>query len=243
MRWLDLANRRRAAAIALCAMLGAVGGCGSNTPGRMEWVQPRTAAPRVGNVYLIRGWQGIYSAGIDAMTKQLTAQGVTAHAYMPEQFPELAKAMVERYRNDPRHEPIVLVGHSRGVDAALLIARELDRAGIPVDMIVSLDSVDETTVPKNVRVCHNYWMPGFLYGTNLLRGIPLKQAPGSTGKLYNYDLSGEYASWRGVLTEHVSLDDDTKVQKRIVSQILEACPERSQWSPGTPVPTSNTPQR
>lgn len=217
--------------ILLALMTGMLVGCGSNTPGRMEWVAPTTTASRVGTVYFIRGWEGIYSAGIDQMAKEINRQGGTALVYMPEQYPELAMAMVERYKQAP-HEPICFVGHSRGVDSSLIIARELDKVNVPVDMICCLDSVDEVTVPKNVRVCLNYWMPGYFgQNTNLLRGIPLAKVPGSPGRLENYDLSGEYRSWRGLTTEHVSLDDDSQIQKRIVDNLLTVCVERSAWTP------------
>lgn len=200
----------------------------------MDWVQPTTTAPRVGTVYCIRGWKGIWSAGIDQMAKQLNAKGVTARVYMPEQERELAATLVKRYKDAPWHEPICLIGHSRGVDASLIIARELEKAGVSVDMIVCLDSVDETTVSKNVRICHNYWMSGVFLNTNLLRGIPLKQEPGSTGQLYNYNCNKEYRSWREGWTNHITFDDDPKIQKRIVEQVLEVCPERSTWVSAAP---------
>jgi hypothetical protein len=213
-------------------LLAALAGCGSSTPGRMEAIQPRTTAPRVGTAIMIRGWEGVFSPGIDAMAKQINDQGGTALVYMPEQYPELAAALVKLYKDAPDHEPICFVGHSRGVDSSLIIARELDKVNVPVDVICCLDSVDEVTVPKNVRVCYNYWMDGaFGRNTNLLRGIPLAQAPGSTGKLFNYDLRGEYRHWRSGLSEHISMDIDTNIQKRVVDNILEVCVERSKWTP------------
>ena len=192
----------------------------------------------MGTVYCIRGWEGVYSAGIDEMAKQLNKKGITAYPYMPEQFPELAKTIIERYKNVPNHEPICFIGHSRGVDASLIIARELDKHGIPVDVICCLDSVDESVVPKNVRICYNYWMPGLIGDTNLLRGIPLKQAPGSAGKLYNYNCDAEYSSWRWPTTDHVTFDDDPVVQSHIIQNLLDACPERSQWTPPSPAPVA-----
>ncbi len=213
----------------LCALFFGLTGC--SLQGKMEWVQTTTTAPRVGEVYCIRGWKGIWSLGIDAMAKQLNEKGVTAHVFMPEQVHTLAATMVERYKNAPQHEPICFIGHSRGVDASLIIARELEKAGVNVDVIVCLDSVDETTVPANVRVCHNYWMSGVFWNSNLLRGIPLQQEAGSTGKLFNYDCNKEYRSWRSGWTNHINFDDDAMIQKRIVDNILEACPERSMWVP------------
>jgi hypothetical protein len=197
----------------------------------MEWVQPTTTAPRVGEVYCIRGWKGIWSRGIDDMAKQLNEQGVTARVFMPEQVHALAATMVEKYRNTPQHEPICFIGHSRGVDASLIIARELEKVGVMVEVIACVDSVDETTVSKNVRFCYNYWMPGYLGNSNLLRGIPLKPAPGSTGQVFNYNCNKEFRSWRSDWVNHINFDDDPKIQKRIVDQVLAACPERAKWSP------------
>jgi hypothetical protein len=206
----------------------------------MEWVQPTTTAPRVGTVYCIRGWKGIWSAGIDEMARQLNERGVTTRVFMPEQLPELAATLVERYKSAAAPEPICLIGHSRGVDASLIIARELEKAGVSVDMIVCIDSVDETTVPANVRVCHNYWMPGIFLDTNLLRGIPLTQAPGSTGQLFNYNCNGEYRSWREDWTNHITFDDDPRIQRRIVEQVLQVCPERSAWVQSAPARSASS---
>ena len=102
-----------------------------------------------------------------------------------------------------------------------------------MDVICCLDSVDESTVPRNVARCYNYWMPGVISSdsSNFLRGIPLVQEPGSTGQLFNYDLDREYRSWRGATTEHVTMDDDPKLQKHILDNILEVCVERSKWVP------------
>jgi hypothetical protein len=205
----------------------------------MEWVQPTTTAPRVGVVYCIRGWKGIWSAGIDEMAKQLSEKGVTARVFMPEQQSELAAAIVERYKDAP-HEPICFIGHSRGVDSSLIIARELEKAGVNVDMIACLDSVDETTVPRNVRLCYNYWMPGVFWDTNLLRGIPLTQAPGSTGQLFNFNCNKEFRSWREDWTNHITFDDDPRIQQRIIEQVLEVCQERSRWVMTSPAPTASS---
>lgn len=240
MEWIRSTDGRRIATILWCALIFGLAGCSglTNGPGKMEWVQPTTTAPRVGTVYCIRGWKGYWSAGIDQIAKQLNEKGTTARVFMPEQVHALRAEMVERYRNSPQHEPICFVGHSRGVDASIIIARELEKVGITVEVIACLDSVDETTVSKNVRVCHNYWMPGIFLDTNLLRGIPLKLAPGSTGQLFNYNCDKEYRSWRSAWTNHINFDDDPLIQKRIVDQVLAACPERSTWVPPVPGPSA-----
>ena len=230
MKSVRMANWRGIGFLLFCGLvLATTTGC--NLQGKMDWVQPTTAAPRVGEVYCIRGWHGIWSKGIDEMARQLNEQGVTAHVFMPEQSSTLAATLVQRCKNSPQHEPICFIGHSWGVDASLQIARELDQAGVDVEVIACLDSVNETTVSKNVRLCYNYWMPGMFWRGNLLRGIALKQAPGSTGQLFNYNCDAECRSWRSDWTNHINFDDDPKIQKRIVEQVLAACPPRANWAP------------
>jgi hypothetical protein len=218
----------------LCAAPLVAGCNGFSNPGRMDWVQPVTTYPRVGTAYCIRGWSGIYSRGIDEMAWQLGENGVHALIYMPEQHPQLAKSMADKYKDNPSHEPIVFIGHSRGVDSSVLIARELKKANVKVDLIVALDSVDEAVLPANVQLCYNYWMPGVLFGTNLLRGIPLEFEPGSAGTVYNFNLDTDYRRWRGDWSDHITMDDDKGIQKRIVNQVLAVCVERSRWTPGQP---------
>src|SRR4051794_10024016 len=93
------------AALFLCGMLvvgGGLSGCnGVNTPGKMEWVQPRTTAPHVGTTYAIRGWMGVYSKGIDDMARAINDRGSTAYIFQDQQYIELGKTMVERYKADP----------------------------------------------------------------------------------------------------------------------------------------------
>ncbi len=235
MRGLQMTSWADGALLSLCIVSCGLAGCGSNTPGRMEWVQPQTEARRVGTVYAIRGWSGVFSVGIDQMAKQINDLGITARVFMPEQYPELGATMVKRYKGVSRPEPICFIGHSRGCDSSLIIARELDKAGVRVDLIVTLDSVDEKTVPKNVHLCYNYWMPGVFGDSNLLRGIPLTAEPGFTGQIFNYNLDKEYRAWRRDFTDHISIDEDPGIQKRIVEHVLEVCPERSKWLLQMPV--------
>jgi hypothetical protein len=226
----------------LLLMFPLMGGCGSNTPGKMEWVQPHTVnSPRVGTVYAIRGWMGIFSGGIDKMAKDLRAQGVHAYCFQDMQYEELAVEMVNKYKGVKNPEPIVFIGHSRGVDAALIISRKLQEVGVPVELIISLDSVDQTVVTKNVRACYNYWMPGFFPGTNLLRGIPLEHEPGATGVLYNINLNRDAPQLKDPLTTHAVIDKAPALQAKIVEHVLEACPPRDKWNSGTHVPNYTYP--
>ena len=65
---------------------------------------------------------------------------------------------------------IVLFGHSWGASAAVLLARELNRADIPVLLTVQVDSVakfwqHDSVIPDNVTAAANFYQPhGLVHG-------------------------------------------------------------------------------
>ena len=59
-------------------------------------------------------------------------------------------------------QPVVIAGHSRGAAASLQLARTLQKAGIHVDLLLTIDPVLidyrlSQTVPSNVRLAVNFW--------------------------------------------------------------------------------------
>ncbi len=65
---------------------------------------------------------------------------------------------------------IILFGHSWGASAVVMLARELDRAGIPVLLTVQVDSIakpweSDKVIPENVAAAANFYQPhGLLHG-------------------------------------------------------------------------------
>jgi pimeloyl-ACP methyl ester carboxylesterase len=58
---------------------------------------------------------------------------------------------------------VVLIGHSWGAAAAAQIAKDLDKKNIPVDLLVTIDTVsiagisNPSAIPTNVRVNYNFY--------------------------------------------------------------------------------------
>jgi len=216
-------------------VLPALCGCkGSMTPGKMEWVQIDSTAPRAGNVYLIRGFIGLFSFGIDRLTVKINEAGIRAHVFQEDQWKQLARTIRETYKNQPNHEPLILIGHSLGADKTLWIAHELKNEGITVDAILTMDPTLPPDVPSNVRVCHNYYQPSVFDGLGILRGIALKQEPGSTGKLINYNIRAEHKELLEPDTNHINVDKNTKIHAAIIARLLEICPPREEWARNHP---------
>ena len=70
---------------------------------------------------------------------------------------------------------IILFGQSWGASAAVLLARELERDGIPVMLTVQVDSVakpwqHDGVIPENVAAAVNFYQPhGLLHGRQVIR--------------------------------------------------------------------------
>jgi pimeloyl-ACP methyl ester carboxylesterase len=83
---------------------------------------------------------------------------------------------------------IVLFGHSWGASAAVLLARELSRVGIPVLLTVQVDSVakfwqHDGVIPENVAAAVNFYQPhGLVHGRAEISAAD----PGKTQILGNY---------------------------------------------------------
>jgi len=88
---------------------------------------------------------------------------------------------------------IILFGHSWGASAAVLLARELRRQGIPVLLTVQIDSIAKTwqndsVIPDNVAEAVNFYQPhGILHGRNQI----IAADPAKTQILGNYRVDYE----------------------------------------------------
>jgi hypothetical protein len=217
--------------VGLCALAGCFSTVSSMTPGKMEWVQPHSDAPRAGNAYLIRGLIGLFSGGIDSLTMKINDAGVRAHVFQEDQHAEMARHVAEVYaKSKNNHEPIILIGHSLGADDAIWVARALDEVGVEVDMLISIDATRPPLVPKNVKICYNYYQPSLFDGTGILRGIPLETEPGFKGQMHNMNVRKEYAHLLEWDTNHVNIDKNTKVHADVIAKMMEVCVPRPQWA-------------
>jgi hypothetical protein len=208
----------------------ALAGCSAMTPGPMEAVRPISTAPRAGNVYLLRGWIGIFSTGIDNLGIKVNRAGVHGQVFQDDQWRELAATIVEKYKDVKDPEPLVLVGHSYGADDIIQIARELDKEHVPVDLLVTIDPTTPPPVPANVRLCYNLYQPNLLDGMPFLRGIALKAGPDFKGKLQNVNIRTERKDLLEGDVNHFNIEKKDKIHQETIKQILAICPPRHEWA-------------
>jgi hypothetical protein len=207
-------------------------GCSSEglRNGDLNAVQINSAAPRAGNVYLIRGWIGVFSTGMDQLGEKLTAKGVRTVVFQDTQHGVLADQIVKVYSGKTKSsEPLILIGHSYGADDVVSVARELDKANIPVDCLITVDATTPPAVPKNVRLCYNYFQSNATDVVPMFRGIPLHAEDGSNVKINNYDLRKDRTDLLESNTNHINIDKNVKLHEVLVNHVLEVCPIRSVW--------------
>ena len=211
----------------------APGGCAKTTrPGDLARVRAGSDQPRAGNAYLLRGFIGVFSAGVDELSRAINASGVRAHVYQDDQWPALARRIRDEYARASAHEaePLVLVGHSYGADDVIRIARELDEAGIAVDLLVTLDPVTPPPVPKNVRHALNiYQSNGVWDRLPWLRGVPVRHERGASGRLENFDVRVDRRDLLSPGANHFNIEKQPQVHEEVVGYVLTTCPPRRTW--------------
>jgi pimeloyl-ACP methyl ester carboxylesterase len=109
--------------------------------------------------------------------------------------------------------PLILVGHSCGGRAALFAARELDKIGVAVDLIVCVDVALPPEVAGNVRCAVNLYRTRWrLYPAGALRA-----APGSKVHIDNIDLDERgHEGW----LHHLNFRDSAVVQALVLGGIF-----------------------
>jgi len=211
--------------LALCA------GCSSLPAGAIGDVRASSDSPRAGQVYLVRGWNGLWSEGLDSLAGELRSHGLDARVYQQGQAAQLGDALLSRYRGSPRPDSLVLIGFSFGADEAIRIARRLEEARVPVALLVTLDPVTPPPVPANVICGRNFYQSNGVWDAlPWLRGVPVKPEranPEATGpaRVANYNLR-EHAELSEGATGHNTIAANRKVHEVIVAEVLRACPAR-----------------
>jgi len=203
-------------------------GCSSTTrPGNLQWVRTDSDKPRAGNAYLLRGFIGVFSEGIDSLTRKLNAAGIRASVFQDDQWYALARKLRQEYRRDPNHEPLILIGHSYGADDAIRVARELKKDRIQVDLLVTLDPVTPPPVPDNVKRCVNIYQSNGLWDLMpWLRGVPLVAESDRSTQLVNCDVRTNRRDLLDRDIDHFNIEKKPRIHNEVIASAMSVCPPR-----------------
>lgn len=132
---------------------------------------------------------------------------------------------------------IIIYGHSWGGSETIRLARQLQRAGIPVLLTVQVDSVrkigeNDAVIPPNVRQAVNFYQrDGIIHGRSRIRAA----SPAATEILGNFGFDykdhplscGQYP-WhdRLLMKTHMEIDCDPAVWNKVESLIRSKLPSQ-----------------
>lgn len=157
-------------------------------------------------VYMIRGFLNVFSAGMNQMTSKLKRAGVRATAHSNGEWSKIADDIIRRNKRGKVSFPIVVAGHSLGGVELPQFANKLGKAGIPVKLVIGLDAGFANPQPfrKGAQSVIHYKIPN---GNSFRRGA------GFNGSISNRIISG---------VDHVGIDKSPKVQRLVIANIRKA---------------------
>jgi thioesterase domain-containing protein len=156
-------------------------------------------------VILLRGWFGVFSAGLDEIAEVLRAKGIQTEVAGHLSWRTAADDIL-RKRAEGNADALVLVGHSQGANNVIDMAQVLEAKNVPVALLVTLAPYRQNPIPGNVMRAINYYQStGW--------GAPLTARTGFRGKLSNIDVRED------TTVSHINIDKSARIQAEIAREI------------------------
>jgi pimeloyl-ACP methyl ester carboxylesterase len=159
-------------------------------------------------VYLLRGFMNVFSLGMDQLAAELRQRGVEAvvgNHTLSDGYASEAAADCKAGRINS----IAIVGHSLGAGAGVEMADELGQAGVRVGLLVTVDPVNRTSAPANVRTLENFYVSGGV-------GQTVARSSGFRGSLQNIDMRAEPGEG------HVALANSARMHRAVLGLVRAA---------------------
>jgi hypothetical protein len=153
---------------------------------------------------------------------------------------EAARDELRRLAQANPGAPIILYGHSWGASALVLLARELERDGIPVALTIQVDSIarlgqEDSLIPANVAQAANFFQPhSIVHGEQHIRAAD----PARTRILGNFRVDyknhpaqceqfSKFPIYARVLWKpHIEIECDPDVTRRVEELVRSTLPPR-----------------
>ena len=179
----------------------------------------QASAPEVREkVFVIKGLLNVFSRGMVTLGKKLDKNNIDNVVFNHTLWRSYVKELLNTDESRrPTH--VFIVGHSFGANAALLMARELEKQNITVDYLVTFDGDSPLPAASNIKHVTNFWFKGRTVGRPVVAG------PGFSGRLENIDLS-KVESYG-----HLNVEKQPALHQIVVQNILAVLKQASE--PGT----------
>ncbi len=163
------------------------------------------------HVYLMRGLLNIFSLGMDELAAKIQRHGIAASVYNHTQADAIVSQITAAYRAGD-HGPIILVGHSLGADAVMMMAQSLNKNGVPVSLVIPFDGTGSYAAPRNVACVVNLTQREYAH---------MRAGSGFHGRLSNVDVSNDAS------IDHFTIDKSPRLQSYALNSVLQAAHSES----------------
>lgn len=175
------------------------------------------------HAYLFHGLMNIFSLGMDDLAQKIERSGVAASLYNHSEWREIADEIAAKYKAG-NHGPIILIGHSLGADAVMLMSEYLGSKGVPVALVVPFDGTKSYAASGNVASVMNITQRDYAY---------MRRGYGFRGELSNVDVSKDES------IGHISIDKTPRLHAMVVNKIA-AIVKRGGGAGQAAAPVANT---
>lgn len=189
-------------------------------PSQLEPTPKHTSATKhdTARAYTMRGFLDVFSTGMNSLAKHIQTQlNIPAKSLSYLEEKKLAQLLIHNYQTGQFIGPIILIGHSYGADEQINVARLLNAAHVPVDLLISLDNTKQQTIPPNVRTFYNINSGHSVMSWLVPWGTPLKATSKKT-KMVDINLVKDKHFLR---VNHFNIDKLPEVQAYIIEIIKE----------------------
>lgn len=184
-----------------------------SVPSAQKKIKISKSKPYYGEVHTMLGGLGLFSTGMRTLSNTVVEEcNIPAPSDMWYNAGHVSRSIIYYYQKHKRHRPIILVGHSLGANEQIKVARNLNKAGIPVDLLITVDAVSQRIVPPNVKHALNFYKPGFV---PMFSGLQLKAVNPEQTHIDNINVT----TIKGINVNHFTIDKDSLVQAMIMDEV------------------------
>lgn len=198
-------------ALALLIALTRTGDSNADGARKTDYVRPDgsavVASQYRGDIYLLRGFADVFSRGLDELGRKLSERGLKVHVISHGAWASAAADIVANQKKYG-HRPVILIGHSLGANAAILMAKRLRKENIQVEYLATFAATAPDPVPDNVGKVDNYYFETNGWGEKVVGGT------GFHGDMENKDYS------RAHDIGHFNIDKQADIHEQIIRNVL-----------------------
>jgi len=172
------------------------------------------------HVYFLRGVLNIFSLGLDDIAAKLRQEGIPSTVANYLLWSSLADQAAAEYKSK-RAQTIILVGHSSGATTLPDMVARLNQLGVPVALVIGLDSVFQTRLEGRVGRYINFYVANGA-------GTRVERTAQSRGSLENVNVGNV----PGV--GHLTIDKNEVMQRKVIAAINAAVRRGPRETPAVP---------